>query len=305
MWLGAHLRISEGLAESVRAGRAIGCEAIQIFSKSPHLWAAPPIAPDAAAAFRAAVPAEGMKATAVHHGYLANLASPKKATLTRSRRAFLDELQRAELLGVDGLVFHPGAHVGSGVDAGLATIAESLRKALEAAPDGKVRLLLENAAGQGTTLGSTFPELRRVLDAVGAPDRLGVCLDTCHLFASGIDLRTPDAYGRFVDRLSSELGTDVVRAFHLNDAKAPLGSHLDRHENIGRGQIGAEGFALLVRDPRWAGVPGYLETPLDEHGYDRYAEDLRVLRGLRDAPAVAPPAVSGRRREASRISTVK
>jgi deoxyribonuclease IV len=297
MWIGAHIGIADGLPEAVRAGRAIGCEAIQIFSKSPQMWAGPPVAPEAAEAFRAAVRTEGLKATAVHHGYLANLASPKKATLTRSRRAFVDELRRAELLGVDGLVVHPGAHLGSGVDAGLRTIADSLTKAFAAVPEGRVRVLLENAAGQGTALCSTFVELRRVLEAVGVPERLGVCLDTCHLFASGIDLRTEAAYGAFVDRLRSDLGGEVVRAFHLNDAKADLGSHLDRHENLGRGKIGADGFGFLVRDPQWKEVPGYLETPLDDHGYDRYAEDLGVLRALRDAPA--------RRRDAAAISTVK
>jgi len=305
MWLGAHIGIADGLAEAVRTGRNLGCEAIQIFSKSPQMWAGPPVAPDAAVAFRAAVQAEGLRATAVHHGYLANLGSPKKATLARSRRAFLDELERAERLGADGLVFHPGAHLGSGVDAGLATLAESLRLALAKVPDGRVRILLENAAGQGTALGSNFGELRRVLDAVGSPERLGVCLDTCHLFASGVDLRTEAAYGAFVDRLRAELGTATVRAFHLNDAKAELGSHLDRHENIGRGQIGAAGFGFLVRDPLWAEVPGYLETPLDEHGYDRYAADLRTLQELRSPGGPAAPAAPARRRETGRISTVK
>ena len=305
MRLGAHLGIADGLPEAVRAGRSIGCEAIQIFSKSPQMWAGPPIAPEAAAAFRSAVTAEGLRATAVHHGYLANLGSPKKATLARSRRAFLDEIQRAERLGVDGLVFHPGAHLGSGVEAGVATVAASLTKALEAVPEGRVRLLLENAAGQGTALCSTFGELNEILNRVDAPDRLGVCLDTCHLFASGVDFRGETEYGALADRLARELGSERVRAFHLNDAKADLGSHLDRHENIGKGKIGVEGFGWLVRDPRWESVPGYLETPLDDHGYDRYAEDLTTLRGLLGAPADTGAAPPVHRRAAPRISTVK
>jgi deoxyribonuclease IV len=305
MILGAHIGIAEGLAQAARTGHEIGCDAIQIFAKSPQMWAGPPIAPEAATEFRAAVKAEGLRATAVHHGYLINLASPKKPMLERSRRAFLDEIRRAELLGVDALIFHPGAHLGSGVDAGLKAIAQSLRRAIESVPDGKVRLLLENAAGQGTALCATFEELRTVLDEVGAPTRVGVTLDTCHLFAAGQDLRSESAYGELTDRLERILGRETVRAFHLNDAKADLGSHLDRHENIGKGLIGLEGFRHLVNDRRWADVPGYLETPLDDRGYDRYAEDLRSLRGmLTEAPAPARhPARPARR--AGRSSTVK
>jgi deoxyribonuclease-4 len=280
MQLGAHIGIAGGLPEAVRQGRAIGCESIQIFSKSPQMWEGPPVAPEAATAFRTAVRAEGLLSTAVHHGYLINLGSPKAFMLRKSRKAFLDEIQRAELLGVDGLVFHPGAHLGSGPEAGLRTIAESVRKALESVPDGTVRLLLENAAGQGTALCSSFEELKTVLAEIDAPDRVGVTLDTCHLFASGHDFRTKEGYGQLVDRVEATIGTEAVRAFHLNDAKAPLGSHLDRHENIGKGQIGRDGFAHLVSDPRWGTVPGYLETPLDDRGYDRYAEDLAVLRSL-------------------------
>jgi deoxyribonuclease IV len=289
MRLGAHIGIAEGLPEAVRQGKSIGCEAIQIFSKSPQMWEGPPVAPDAASAFRAAVAAEGLLNTAVHHGYLINLGSPKAFMLRRSRKAFLDEIRRAELLGVDGLVFHPGAHLGSGVEAGLRTIAESVRKALEAVPGGKVRLLLENAAGQGTALCSSLEELQDVLAQIDAPERVGVTLDSCHLFAAGHDFRTAEQYGALVDRIAATIGLAAVRAFHLNDAKAALGSHLDRHENIGKGEIGREGFAHLVSDARWSTVPGYLETPLDDHGYDRYAEDLTVLRSLVASPRAPPP----------------
>ncbi|HTW39782.1 MAG TPA: deoxyribonuclease IV [Thermoplasmata archaeon] len=287
MWLGAHLGIADGLPQAVKELTAIHGEALQIFSKSPQMWAGPPVAPEAAEAFRAAVREEGVRATAVHHGYLANLASPKKFTLVQSRKAFRDEIARAELLGVDGLIFHPGAHVKSGEEAGLKTIAESLTGALAEHPDGKVRLLLENAAGQGTTLGSTFEQLKTVLALVDRPDRLGVTIDTCHLFASGVDFRTDEQYGRFLDRVRDTIGLETVRAFHLNDAKADLGSHLDRHENIGKGQIGLEGFRHLVTDATWDRIPGYLETPLEDDSYARYAEDLATLRSL--IPQLAPP----------------
>ena len=296
MRLGAHIGIADGLPEAVRQGKAIGCEAIQIFSKSPQMWAGPPVAPEAAVAFRAAVTAEGLLNTAVHHGYLINLASPKAFMLRRSRTAFLDEIRRADLLGVDGLIFHPGAHLGSGPEVGLRVIAESVRKALEALPDGKVRLLLENAAGQGTALCSSFEELKTVLAAIDSPDRVGVTLDTCHLFAAGHDFRTPEGYGQLVDQVERTIGGSSVHAFHLNDAKAPLGSHLDRHENIGKGEIGRDAFAHLLSDPRWASVPGYLETPLDDRGYDQYAEDLSLLRSLvAPAPGATAPTRRGRR----------
>jgi deoxyribonuclease IV len=306
MLLGAHIGIANGLAEAIRDGKGIGCECIQIFAKSPQMWNGPPTSPEAANGFREAVRQEGIRATAVHHGYLANLASPKRDMLDRSRRAFVDELGRAELLGVDGLIFHPGAHLGAGPEVGLRTIAESLKWVFETVPSGKVQVLLENAAGQGSALGSTFEELATVLAMVEQPDRVGVALDTCHLFAAGNDFRTEEGYGRLMDQVESVIGRSRVRAFHLNDAKAELGSHLDRHENIGRGQIGQEGFRHLVNDPRWATTPGYLETPLDERVYDRYAEDLRTLRGLIAPPASKPRASTrsaARKRPVS--STVK
>jgi len=280
VWLGAHIGIADGLAEAPVTGRAIGCDAIQIFSKSPQMWQGPAIPQAAADGFAESVRREGLRATAVHHGYLANLASPKPPMLAQSRAAFADELARAELLRVDALIFHPGAHLGSGVDAGLKTLIESLDEATAKLPGGTVRILLENAAGQGTAIGSAFPELRRVLDGVREPGRFGVAVDTCHLFAAGIDLRSESAYGAFMDRLDAELGRAAVRAFHLNDAKGELGSHRDRHENIGKGQIGPDGFRHLVTDRAWAEVPGYLETPLDDDDYARYREDLATLRGL-------------------------
>ncbi|MFI5414918.1 MAG: deoxyribonuclease IV [Candidatus Lutacidiplasmatales archaeon] len=287
MWLGAHIGTSDGLGETPRLGRTIGCDAIQIFSKSPKMWAGPPIADEAADAFRATVREVGLKATAVHHGYLVNLASPKKVGLARSRKALVDEIQRATKIGVDGLILHPGAHMGEGPEAGLRRIVESLNWVLEKEPKSPVRLLLENAAGQGTALCSTFPELRTVLDGVSDRSRVGVALDTCHLFAAGNEFRTRESYEAFVDRLGSELGIGEVRAFHLNDAKADLGSHLDRHENIGKGKLGLDGFRFLINDARWANTPGYLETPLSDDGYSAYVADLAALRGLL-APAGGP-----------------
>lgn len=280
MWLGAHIRTSDGLPEAAAKGREIGCEAIQIFSKSPQTWKGPPIAEENARNFRAAVEREGLKATSIHHAYLTNLASPKPALQKSSRTAFLDELHRADLLGADHVIFHPGAHMGTSTEAGIARIVAALDWATEHAPDGRATILLENAAGQGTTIGSTFEELAAVLGAVREKHRVAVAVDTCHLFASGVDFRTPEGYGAIKDRIAATVGLGKVRAFHLNDSKAECGSHLDRHENIGKGAIGTAGFVPLLNDPTWAKVPGYLETPLTEQDYAAYIADLAVLRGL-------------------------
>jgi deoxyribonuclease-4 len=304
VWLGAHIGIADGLDEAPRTGRRIGCEAIQIFSKSPQMWAGPPIPEEAARAFIQSVKAEGLRATSVHHAYLANLASPKKPMLARSRRAFFDELGRAELLGVDHLIFHPGAHLDGSRPDGLTTLVESLNAAFAKTDGFRVRVLLENSAGQGSSVGSTFEELAEVLGRLEQPKRAGVTIDTCHLFASGVDFRTEELYGAMVDRLSSTLGIAAVGAFHLNDAKAPLGSHLDRHQNIGDGEIGVAGFRPFVNDARWAAVPGYLETPLTEDDYAAYEEDLRRLRAL-VGPAPSAPAASAPRPAARRARTPK
>ena len=289
MWLGAHIGIADGLAQAVVTGHEIGCEAIQIFSKSPQMWGSAPIEPTNAQAFRDAMVHEGLHTCAVHQSYLPNLASPKKALLTRSRKTFVDELRRAEQLGVPALIFHPGAHIGEGVDAGLRRIVESIDWAVGETPGIACVALLENAAGQGSTLGSTFEELAWVLDHVSDRSRVGVTIDTCHLFASGVDFRTGEQYADMVKHLDATVGLADVRAFHLNDSKGPLGCKLDRHENIGKGQLGLDGFRQLLNDSRWASTPGYLETPMGDDGYGTYKQDLITLRSLLGAvPTPAP-----------------
>ncbi len=289
MWLGAHIGIAEGLPEAVATGRSIGCETIQIFSKSPQMWGSTPIDPVNAQAFRDAVGRDGLHACAVHQSYLPNLASPKKALLTRSRKTFVDELRRAEQLGVPYLIFHPGAHIGEGVDSGLRKIVESIDWAVGETPGIQCRALLENAAGQGSTLGATFEELAWVLDHVSDRSRVGVAIDTCHLFASGVDFRTDDQYAEVVARLQGTIGLSDVRAFHLNDSKGPLGCKLDRHENIGKGALGVEGFRRFLNDARWTETPGYLETPIGDEGYETYRQDLLTLRALvRETGSAAP-----------------
>ena len=301
MWLGAHIGIAEGLPDAAVTGRRIGCEAIQIFSKSPQMWGAAPIDPTNAEAFREAVEREGLHTSAVHQSYLPNLASPKKALLTRSRKAFVDELRRAELLGIPALIFHPGAHTGSGPEVGLRTIVESIDWAIGQTPGMTCRALLENAAGQGTTLGSTLEELAWVLDQVSDRERVGVTIDTCHLFASGVDFRTDELYAALVARVEATVRLRSVRAFHLNDSKGPLGCKLDRHENIGKGELGVEGFRRIVNDARWESTPGYLETPMGEDEYGAYERDLALLRSLLTE---APEPARGSRRIARRKESV-
>ncbi len=299
MWLGAHIGIAEGLPEAVVTGHGIGCEAIQIFSKSPQMWGSAPIDPANAEAFQAAMRREGLRSCAVHQSYLPNLASPKKALLTRSRKTFVDELRRAEQLAVPALIFHPGAHIGEGVEAGLRRIVESIDWAVGETPGIACRALLENAAGQGSTLGATFEELAWVLDHVSDPKRIGVAIDTCHLFASGVDFRTDEQYAEMTAHLDSTVGLRNVLAFHLNDSKGPLGSRVDRHENIGKGELGLEGFRRVVNDRRWNSTPGYLETPLSGDDYDAYRQDLVTLRSLvTTLPEPAPKRPRAARRRA-------
>jgi deoxyribonuclease-4 len=308
MRLGAHIGISDGFDAAVHTAKKIGCETLQIFSKSPQMWKGAPISEESVQGFRAALAETGIRPTAIHHGYLLNLATPKRWMLKQSRKAFLEELERAEKLGADQLIFHPGAHLGSGTDGALKTLVESLNGALDETAGFKVRALLENGAGAGSVLCATIDELERVFDQVVDPRRLGVTLDTCHLFACGVDFRTEEGYGSLVDRIRSELGVKRIEAFHLNDAKAALGSKLDRHENIGKGEIGLEGFRFFVNDPLWKETPGYLETPLGEDDYESYTEDLRTLRGLVATPEDmgGPRAERGgtriRKRKASRPS---
>ncbi|MFZ1023934.1 MAG: deoxyribonuclease IV [Thermoplasmata archaeon] len=298
MILGAHIGIAEGLAAAPETAREIGCGTLQIFSKSPQMWKGPPIAPEAAAAFRQAVTTAGLRWPAVHQSYLPNLASPKPPTLTQSRAAFLDELGRAESVGAAYLIFHPGAHLGSGPEAGIRTLAESLNVTFNQSRGYHVRALVECMAGQGTTLASSFEEIAQILAQVNARDRVGVALDTCHLFAAGYDFRTALGYRTMMESLEATVGSKNIFAFHLNDAKGDLGSHLDRHENIGVGSIGREGFHSFLVDPTWKETPGYLETPLGEDGYGQYARDLVTLRSIESGST--PPRASRSSSPASR-----
>lgn len=278
MNVGAHISVAGGLHQAFARGEAAGCRTLQIFSKNERQWRAKPLTPEAIDLFKAEAARSGLTAALVHASYLINLASPDDALWERSIGALAEELERCSLLGIPYLVLHPGAHIGSGAEAGIARVAQAIdRLFVEGAGPG-VTLLLETTAGQGTCLGGTFEELSTVLDLLHHPERVAVCADTCHIFAAGYDIASPVGYTATFDRLIELVGLDRIKAFHLNDSKGGLGSRLDRHESIGDGQIGIEGFRLLVNDERFHALPMVLETPKGDDG----AEDVRNLTTLRN-----------------------
>lgn len=276
--LGAHVSVAGGAPRAVERAAELACDAFQIFVKSPNQWRNAPRPEAECKAFREALGRAGTPVIA-HSGYLINLASSKADVLERSRAALADELERCRALGVAGLVLHPGAAMDGERDAALDAVARSLDDVLERVPGNEVRILLENTAGQGSTLGTSPRELAAIVARVERPERLAVCLDTCHAFAAGYDLRRPDGLERLIDELDAELGRERLAAWHLNDSKRGLGEHRDRHANIGEGELGLECFARLVHDARFADLPMIVETPLgdDKQGH---ARDLETLRGL-------------------------
>ncbi len=279
MILGAHVSTAGGVHKSPGNGLELGCQTIQIFTRNQRQWKAKPLTDSEVEGFRRELNRCGIGSTAAHASYLLNLGSPEPAVLARSREAFSQELERCRRLGLDFLVVHPGAHLGSGESAGLRAVAASLNRALEQDREACTRILLETTAGQGSSLGYRFEHLAEILSLVQAPERVGVCVDTCHIFAAGYDLRDASAYHRTLDQLDQVLGLSQVKAFHLNDSKRELGSRVDRHEHIGEGLIGAEGFKLLVKDRRFAGTPMILETPGGETHYGKNLSRLRQLHG--------------------------
>jgi deoxyribonuclease-4 len=275
--LGAHVSIAGGLALAPPRGRQLGCGAIQIFVKNQRQWAAPPLTAAAARAFRLARRRARLSHAFAHGSYLVNLACPDPAGWRQAVDTFIDESRRAAMLGLDALVVHPGSHLGAGAEPGLDAIARAVDEALRATRRSPIRIALENTAGAGNVLGRTFSELRAILERLGHPRRVGVCIDTCHLFVAGYDIRTAAGYALAMAECTEMIGAGRVLAFHLNDAKAPLGSGLDRHEHIGRGFLGLRPFRLLLNDRRFVRVPKVLETPKEPEP----TADLRNLATLR------------------------
>jgi deoxyribonuclease-4 len=274
------MSIAGGLPRALERGKAVGCSVVQIFLKNQVQWKGKPLSAEEVREFRRLQEETGIRTIFAHATYLINLATPVETEWKRAVDAFADELERAEALGLPFVVIHPGSHKGSGLDAGIARVAAALDELCRRTEGYRVRVLLENTAGAGNTVGARFEELEAVLQRVAAPDRIGVCLDTCHLFAAGYDIRTPEGYEATMAACERTVGAGRVLAFHLNDAKKGLGSGLDRHQHIGEGEIGLTAFRCLLDDPRFAHLPMALETPKEpEPEADR--KNLATLRGLK------------------------
>jgi deoxyribonuclease-4 len=287
--------VAGGLHRALERGAHLGCGAVQIFLKNQRQWRAPPLTEEAVRAWTRARRGSGIRATFAHASYLINLAAPSAVAWGQAVDAFTDELERAEALGLGFVVIHPGSHLGTGAEAGLARVVTALDECIRRTAGYRVAVALENTAGGGHTIGRRFEELAAMLGAVARPERVGACIDTCHLHAAGYDIRRPAGYAATMGALEELVGVERVLAFHLNDARAPLGSQRDRHENIGAGGLGLAPFRALLNDGRFAGVPKVLETPKDpEPVADR--RNLATLRRLRRRPAALPSPATPRRR---------
>ncbi len=260
--LGAHESVSGGLHRAFDHIASVGGESLQIFTRNQRQWQALPLTEEEIESFKESWKKAGAIPVAAHASYLINLGSGNKKQAARSVVAFTGELNRCDALDIPWVVIHPGSHGGDGIDAGLANVARNLDKVFKGAgKDSTVKVLLETTAGQGTGLGSSFDELARIIELSQYSDRLGVCFDTCHVFAAGYDFRTLETYHHTFQEIERHLGLERICFFHLNDSKKELGSKVDRHEHIGKGMIGLEGFRHLLNDPRFAGHPMTLETP--------------------------------------------
>ncbi|MBS0201976.1 MAG: deoxyribonuclease IV [Planctomycetes bacterium] len=304
---GSHLSIAGGMHKAVEAASALGMDTVQIFTHSPSQWAVKPVHPpgkadsksgqfaitdttqwqgkvftdDDVKRFREAIERAGIRKPCAHNSYLINLASPDEALRQKSLAALVDELRRAERLGLDGVVMHPGSFVSSTAEEGLQRIASAIDDVHKLTKKFRCQLWLETTAGQGTNLGHRFEHIETLLETVKDSDRLGVCVDSCHIFAAGYPLQTPAEYAATMAEFDRTIGVDRIRAWHLNDSKKPLGSRVDRHEHIGQGCLSLEPFRHILNDPRFAEIPMYLETEKGEKdGEDLDAMNLRVLKSL-------------------------
>jgi deoxyribonuclease-4 len=285
MRLGAHESIAGGLVNALDRGQTATCDSIQIFTKSNRQWKAKPLEDDEVAAWRERMQSEeqsgGIFPVVAHTSYLINVGSPKEETWRKSYDALKIEVERCEMLGIPYLALHPGSHLKVGEEAGLANIARALSQLHAETPGFQTMVCLEHMAGQGTNMGATFEQLAWLLDHTDQGERLGVCLDSCHLYAAGYDVRTPEGYATTMEDFDRIVGFERLKVVHLNDSVHELGSQRDRHAHIGEGTIGLEGFRNFVNDPRLADLPGLLETDKSDDLHEDI-ENLERLRGLID-----------------------
>jgi deoxyribonuclease-4 len=279
--LGAHMSIAGGYYKAVEAAERVGCNCVQLFTKNNNQWRAKELSDEDAERFQAALGELEIAHPIAHDSYLINLASPDRVLWKKSVDAFVVELLRAERLGIPYVVAHPGAYTTSSEAAGIKAIARALDEVHRQTREITAQCLLETTAGQGSCLGWRFEQLAAIIDAAKDPERLGVCFDTCHVFAAGYAMGTEKEYRATMRALDKTVGLKLVRAFHLNDSLKPFGSRVDRHAHIGRGEMGEEPFRFLLNDRRFRKVPMYLETPKgEEKGKDLDAINLRTLRRL-------------------------
>lgn len=278
---GSHLSIAGGMHKAVAEATRLGMGCVQVFTKNQQQWKVPPLADDAILKWREACAGAKFEQTVSHDSYLINLASPDAALWDKSIDLFVEELSRCLKLSIPYLVTHPGAHMGAGEDAGLSRVAAALDKVHAQVKDRSTVTCLEITAGQGSSLGYRLEHLATIIDRVKHPERLAVCFDTAHLFAAGYDFRGRK-YQVFMKQVEATVGLDRVKVWHLNDSKKDFGSRVDRHEHIGHGKIGVEGFRPIVRDKRWKNLPKILETPKLKHedGRDWDTVNIETLRGL-------------------------
>jgi deoxyribonuclease-4 len=282
------MSIAGGCAQAVRAAHAVGFQTVQLFTKNNNQWKVPVLTEEHTAAFRGALAETGIVDPVAHNSYLINLGSPDDVLWQKSIDAMTVEVERCEALGIIDLVAHPGAHVGQGEEAGLIRIAAALDEIQRRTRGTSVRIDLETTAGQGTCLGHRFEQLGMILGRVAEPERLGICIDSCHIFAAGYSLATGEEYDETMNELDRAVGVSRVRVWHLNDSRRERGSRVDRHAGIGRGHLGVESFGRILRDPRFQSVPMILETPKGmEDGVDLDAINLGILRKLELGNSVA------------------
>jgi deoxyribonuclease-4 len=282
--LGAHFSIAGGLHRAMAEAFALECTAAQIFTKNANTWKERILGPGEIQQFAAARAAAGLGPVASHTSYLINLANPDAKARERSCKALHQEMLRSAALELTAVVLHPGAHMGEGVRSGLRRVAAGIDAVLTDTPPGPI-LLLETTAGQGSSLGSRFEELAAIMAMTAFPERLGVCIDSCHVFAAGYDLRSTAAFDATLAEFDRTIGLERLLLIHLNDSKKPLGSHIDRHEHIGGGNIGLEAFGCFMNDPRLANIPKILETPKENDGDRNNLEKLKALVELTRWPA--------------------
>lgn len=282
---GAHVSAAGGVDLALVRAAEYDMTACQVFTKNERQWQAKPLDPAVIEKYFAKREETGIGCVVSHDSYLINIASPDDALWEKSRQALMEELRRCDQLDIPFLVSHPGAHVGSGTEAGIGRLIEAVKRVHDEMPDSKAVLLLETTAGMGTSLGSSFEEIAAMLAGVEDAGRIGVCMDTCHVFAAGYDIRDASTYEETISKFDQTIGLSRLKCIHINDSQKALGSRVDRHAHIGEGELGKEAFRLLVNDARLEGLPGILETP---KGADAKEDgmNLATLRGLVGAASI-------------------